>query len=431
MRYITFLIYAILLANSARAQLIVDYYRKRVFIKYATTPITINAIISDWGFPDSLVFQDWHKRGNKDNRVSVKIAWDKQKLYLAYKVWDTELNARYSMAKQPVWEDDCVELYLSTKPHQILEHELTANDYQFVVNINNVSSIISGGNIYSTEGKNFNLETDVFTDVKTTGTINDNSDIDSGYIVEMAINWASLGYIPKANDTLLFDLCVEDRDDSLKIYPFDFAFIPSHFSQPKYWWKLILQNDSIPAYKAINKAALVDNKVRHPFIIWIVVGSIALLFSLLLLFILKRRKNTLMLGNNSSFIETINNFGRPNNSKHYNEITKKTFIIIEKGYKNELKTSEVAAQLNISERHLQRILKDTTKKKFTQHLNEFRIIKATELLENESLAISEIVYKVGFQNYSHFIKVFKLFYNGISPKVFREQNRHLSSRKTT
>ena len=83
----------------------------------------------------------------------------------------------------------------------------------------------------------------------------------------------------------------------------------------------------------------------------------------------------------------------------------------------------MADRVHISERHLQRILKENTGKRFRQYLNEFRIKKSMELLQDETISLTEIAFQVGYQSYSHFIKIFKLYNNGVSPNNFREQNR--------
>jgi AraC-like DNA-binding protein len=394
--------------------------------KFSDSTITINGILSEWNFQDSIFFQDWHKRGEDDNSAFVKIRWDKQKLYLAYRIYDTKLNARHTENNREVFTDDCVELYISTNYKQALEDKLTQHEHQFVVNINNALSTIRGK--YQPEkgdtGKDFKWRTDMFAVVKTHGTINDNSDMDSGYVVEMAVNWSSIGYVPKAKDTLLFDLCVEDRDDSINYYAFDISFLPQYFSQPKRWWKLILEEEKThPVSDAKSKGRAIQKKTenRTKYILFTSAAVLVLFVSYFLFRRIKNGENQFLPGESGKILPSL----------HYEDLVKKVALIIEEEYKKDLKTGDVAGRLHISERHLQRILKESTGKRFRQYLNEVRIKKSIELMQDERLSLNEIAFEAGYQSYSHYIKIFKLYNLGVSPITFREQNRQKGLPKTT
>ncbi|MBK8054437.1 MAG: AraC family transcriptional regulator [Saprospiraceae bacterium] len=49
-----------------------------------------------------------------------------------------------------------------------------------------------------------------------------------------------------------------------------------------------------------------------------------------------------------------------------------------------------------------------TNKTFTEFVNEFRIVHACKLLSEEKHTISEVCFESGFNNFSHFNRVFKL-----------------------
>jgi AraC-like DNA-binding protein len=57
---------------------------------------------------------------------------------------------------------------------------------------------------------------------------------------------------------------------------------------------------------------------------------------------------------------------------------------------------------------------------FTEHVSRLRIEKATELLLNPRLRISEIAFKSGFQSLTHFNRVFRKLV-GESPTLYREK----------
>jgi len=64
-----------------------------------------------------------------------------------------------------------------------------------------------------------------------------------------------------------------------------------------------------------------------------------------------------------------------------------------------------------------RIFKENKQLAITEYINEVRMIKAAEWLENTNLGISEILAKVGIENETYFYSQFKRKF-GITPKEF-------------
>jgi AraC-like DNA-binding protein len=67
-----------------------------------------------------------------------------------------------------------------------------------------------------------------------------------------------------------------------------------------------------------------------------------------------------------------------------------------------------------------RYLKKVSGKTFTKIVNEYRIVHATKLLTESEMAITEICYECGFNNFSHFNKQFQIV-TGKNPSVYRKQ----------
>jgi AraC-like DNA-binding protein len=67
-----------------------------------------------------------------------------------------------------------------------------------------------------------------------------------------------------------------------------------------------------------------------------------------------------------------------------------------------------------------RYFKRKTKKKFTEFVNETRIMHAQKLLSESDKTISEVAFECGYENTSYFNRQFKLCCN-TSPSVFRNQ----------
>ena len=53
-----------------------------------------------------------------------------------------------------------------------------------------------------------------------------------------------------------------------------------------------------------------------------------------------------------------------------------------------------------------RYFKKITSKTFTQFVNEYRVFYATKLLTESQSSITDICFECGFNNFSHFNKVF-------------------------
>ena len=67
-----------------------------------------------------------------------------------------------------------------------------------------------------------------------------------------------------------------------------------------------------------------------------------------------------------------------------------------------------------------RFFKKTTSKTFTKLVNEYRVVHATKLLSESNISITDICFECGFNNFSHFNKLFKEF-TGKSASKYRSQ----------
>jgi len=81
--------------------------------------------------------------------------------------------------------------------------------------------------------------------------------------------------------------------------------------------------------------------------------------------------------------------------------------------------NSVSQAVYLSSSYFSKLFKDITGYNFTEYLNQIRIQKAKELLEQDSVSIDEIPTAVGFLNRSYFGKVFRQI-TGITPKHYRD-----------
>ena len=87
---------------------------------------------------------------------------------------------------------------------------------------------------------------------------------------------------------------------------------------------------------------------------------------------------------------------------------------------------ETAEVFHFNPNYLSRIIKTNTGQTFTQLLQTIRLKKATMLLKSTGISVAEIAHLVGYQNLTHFYRLFRENY-GISPAEYRETNADSSS----
>jgi AraC-like DNA-binding protein len=95
-------------------------------------------------------------------------------------------------------------------------------------------------------------------------------------------------------------------------------------------------------------------------------------------------------------------------------------------YKRDIRLSEVAELISLTESSFSRYFKQRTKKNFMDFLTEVRLNEACKLLVNNNATITEICYESGFNNISNFNRHFKKHY-GLNPRTYQKQftNTHL------
>lgn len=82
------------------------------------------------------------------------------------------------------------------------------------------------------------------------------------------------------------------------------------------------------------------------------------------------------------------------------------FKYVNKNYQEHITLDEIAAHVNLTVPAFCRYFKKVTGKTFTQFVNECRVFYATKLLTESQSSITDICFECGFNNFSHFNKVF-------------------------
>jgi len=97
---------------------------------------------------------------------------------------------------------------------------------------------------------------------------------------------------------------------------------------------------------------------------------------------------------------------------------------INEHYQDHISLEEIADVANMTVPAFCRYFKKTTGKTFTKLVNEYRIVHATKLLTESTISISDISFECGFNNFSHFNKLFKEF-TGKSASKYRNEVKDL------
>ena len=105
------------------------------------------------------------------------------------------------------------------------------------------------------------------------------------------------------------------------------------------------------------------------------------------------------------------------NQKHKN--ISEIAAYINQNFKKSLSLSQLAAKFNYSSAYLSRAFKEVTGFNFVEYKNNVRIKEASKLLLQSDLSVTEIATEVGYNNITHFGRIFKEF-TELSPLEYRK-----------
>lgn len=97
---------------------------------------------------------------------------------------------------------------------------------------------------------------------------------------------------------------------------------------------------------------------------------------------------------------------------------------INANFKNHISLEEIADKVSMTVPAFCRYFKKATGKTFTKLVNEFRVVHATKLLSESQMTITDICFECGFNNFSHFNKLFNEF-TGKSASAYRNKMKQI------
>lgn len=101
-----------------------------------------------------------------------------------------------------------------------------------------------------------------------------------------------------------------------------------------------------------------------------------------------------------------------------NDRMNKVYDYIRENFKEHISLDDMADLVSMTVPAFARYFKKISRKTFTKFVNEYRVVHASKLLAESSMSITEVSFESGFNNFSHFNKLFKEF-TGKSPSAYR------------
>ena len=103
-------------------------------------------------------------------------------------------------------------------------------------------------------------------------------------------------------------------------------------------------------------------------------------------------------------------------------ITKDVIRYIQLHYKEDLRVTQIAEALQISENYLSRTFNNCVGVSIPNYINTFRIGKAQDYLKNTNMKIYEIAHTLGYNSVSYFNTAFRKV-TGVTPAQYRNKHR--------
>ena len=182
---------------------------------FTNQKINIDGDLAEWeGLDNQIMIQDQHpNQGGKhrmlsDNKVTIYSLWDPEYLYLAFYVLDQDLRAvQTEKDHRQLYMDDMVEFLID--PNNDRTDQWLGDDIVYHINAAGAKKDDRG----TAEGiSNADWDGIAIYAIHLMGSLNDTTDLDNGYSVEIAIPWSELDITPGDNTAIGFNAANGDCD---------------------------------------------------------------------------------------------------------------------------------------------------------------------------------------------------------------------------
>ncbi len=217
MKKLSLMLVVLIPVFSVKAQ---GFKERSIFkVSRANESIVIDGKMNEtiWSKTEVRSFNYTYNKTKKDDeqKSSFRMLWDDKNLYVFFDFEDKYLTVRETKRDGAPFFDDCAEIFIIPVPEQLNTH------FGFELNLNKASNdFIYFNNYYNNTNialKSFNP--DFKAEITYSGTVNDNSDIDKGWTMEMEIPLSVFGFlgefvpVKKGNKWTLLGLR-QDRNDA-------------------------------------------------------------------------------------------------------------------------------------------------------------------------------------------------------------------------
>lgn len=186
---------------------------KKYTAMYATTPITIDGNLEEpaWKVAKNINFIMPHSHKKPISPTVAKITWDDRFVYVGFEAADKDLYSYFTERDDETCYEDVVEFFFNTNPMETPYYNFEVNTLGTVYDAFSLKYGEFAGGIRRWMG--WNCE-GLKVAVKIDGTLNDWSDVDKEWSLEMAIPFKSLrtlkGKTPKSGDAWKFHVARYD-----------------------------------------------------------------------------------------------------------------------------------------------------------------------------------------------------------------------------
>ncbi len=382
-------------------------------------------------YPHGFSFEQLKKPLSR-NKVIVKAFWNLKYLNLVFKVFDEHLFAQAESTpdKPRLHLNDGIEIYIDSKDDDGLK--MNTNDYQFIVDLKNRTQVFRGDRRYILADtvavpKDYDQNVLFKSNVKYFGSINNATDKDSFYVVEVSIPFAAIGVEPHEGILMRIDFCCNDIDypqdqgvfveyASTIMWSFDWSGY-SDFGYPKYWKRVGFTGspDFLERLTERYKA----------YWIWIylfTIGFTIITISFLLIKVRRAQKIPFKSETENSKIVFVPFQDQGKNHLSRNQVLlQKATKFISENKNRPLHSELVAGAIGISLRQFQRLTREELNSTPTNFIYLVKLKLAEEFITSRQGNITEAAYEFGFTDLSHFSRLFKNHF-GLSPSDYLKQN---------
>ena len=107
-----------------------------------------------------------------------------------------------------------------------------------------------------------------------------------------------------------------------------------------------------------------------------------------------------------------------------NDKIEKVYEYVRTHFKEQISLEMISDLVSMEVPSFCRYFKRVTGKTFTTFVNDFRVVHACKLLSETNMSVSEVCFESGFNNFSHFNRLFKVI-TGTNPLSYRSESQNV------